>query len=301
MIGHRTSPPSGPTGPGWILGSALALGLLLVAHTADAYCRSTTCTGTCARDADGCKTEGHPLYWTSMCVGFSIQEDGSEWIPFSEVERVIAESFVAWSDLPCTDGNATIAFSRAADVACHQAEYNLDGANANIVMFQDHKWDYTGPNNTLAKTTVTYDNETGEILDADIEMNHAFNEYTTSDDYVVYDLQAILTHEIGHLIGLDHSPYLSATMEAGYQQGSTDERFLDQDDVDGVCAVYPPGRDAVCDTRPKGGFTGECTTSGSGEEEDGGCSVARAAPPQSRLALLALASLLCGAVLRRRR
>lgn len=271
---------------------ALAAGVLCGAATdAHAYCRSTTCSGECAPDENGCKTMGEPLYWASMCVGFSIQEDGSVNIPFPEIERVVEASFVTWSDLECQTGLSTLAFSRLADVACHQAEYNKGDANANAVMFQDYRWQYTDENNTLAKTTVTYDNDTGEILDADIEMNHAFNAYTTGDVDVQYDLQSILTHEIGHLIGLDHSPDFYATMTPWYDQGSVELRSLETDDVAGVCGVYPPERAAQCLPTPRGGLGDECAAA-PGDGEDDGCSCATVATPRSAAGALAAAAIM---------
>ena len=56
------------------------------------------------------------------------------------------------------------------------------------------------------------------------------------------DAGSILTHEAGHMLGLDHpSDQPSATMYAFYSRGSTALRVLDADDVDGVCTVYPAG------------------------------------------------------------
>lgn len=266
---------------------------LTLSGDANAFCRSTTCSGTCQRDADGCKTEGEPLYWASYCVGFSLQESGSEHIDFSTFEQIAAESFVAWSEVDCGGDVSTIAFTRLDDVTCHQAEYDPSGTNANVVMFQDHKWDYKGVDNTLAKTTVTYDTATGEILDADIELNHAFNELTVGDDDVVYDLQSILTHEIGHFIGFDHTLAAGATMNAGYDPGSTNQRDLDADDLEGLCSVYPPGRDAVCQPEPRGGFSAECSL-GPDDTAEEGCA---AAPRTSfdHLSLWPLALVLCSA------
>ncbi len=278
--------------------AALALaGTLLVALPTAAYCRSTTCSGVCLRDEDGCKTSGHPLYWASLCVGFSLQREGTAHIPFDEVERVVAESFVAWSDLDCGGGTASIMFQQLASVACHKAEYNPDGANANIILFQDNRWDYSGIDNNLAKTTVSYNADTGQILDADIELNHAFNEYTTGDEDVIYDLQSILTHEIGHLLGLDHTLNSFATMFSGYQEGSIEPRTLDDDDIAGLCAIYPPGRPGVCDSTPRGGLGNECSAE---PVEDDGCSTATAAP-RHRGWLAASAAVLAAALLARRR
>jgi hypothetical protein len=226
--------------------------------TAEAYCRSTTCTGDCPRDADGCKTSGEKLYWKGGCVGFSLQENGSVHIPMKYIEQVAQKSFVAWTELDCPDGLSTISFSELDPVACHEAEYNSGGTNANAIIFQDYKWKYTSVDNTLAKTTVTFDADTGEILDSDIEVNHANNNFTINDDVVEYDLQSVLTHEIGHFIGLDHSPDFTATMYAGYEPGTIDQRTLEQDDVDAACAVYPPSRQVSCDPTPKGGLGDQC-------------------------------------------
>ena len=261
-----------------VLCAALAAVGTLTANAAEAFCRSTTCVGECARDADGCKTAGLPLFWTSSCVGFSLSRRGSEHIPLSVIREVMQRSVVAWTDIACgSSGTASLAFTALKDVTCDKAEFNPGGANANVVLFQDTKWSYTSLDNTLAKTTVTYDTDTGEILDADLEFNHAFNEFTTGDDVVLYDLQSIATHEFGHFIGLDHTPDFLATMFAGYSEGSTDIRTIEPDDEDAICSVYPPDRVSRCDPQPKGGFTTTCSTSG--EEE--GCAVTSPGPTQT--------------------
>lgn len=255
---------------------ASLLVLLLASPEAQAFCRSTTCTGSCDRDLQGCKLSGHPLAWPGLCVGFSLQKDGTTNLPMEQVRPVIEDAFVAWSDLDCAKGKASIAFSELADVSCHASEFNKDGANANIVLFQDTKWRFHGEGDTLAKTTVTFDAGSGDILDADLEINFAFNELTVGDDHVVYDLRSIVTHEIGHFIGIDHSDDIDATMYAGYDEGSTEIRSLEVDDITAACTVYPPNRGGECKTTPRGGLGDAC----GGEPIDmsagpeGGCALA---------------------------
>jgi MYXO-CTERM domain-containing protein len=278
------------------LGAALSLG----AAPAAAYCRSTTCAGDCPRDADGCKTTGHPLAWPGVCVGVSLQRDGSVNLPMSDVRPAVEASFVAWSDLDCGAGPASIAFSELDDVSCRRAEYNDEGPNANVILFQDTQWRYQGSDNTLAKTTVTFDADTGAILDADIEINHAYNEFTVGDDPVVYDLRSIVTHELGHLLGLDHTPDLEATMNAVYDEGSTSQRSLAPDDLAGLCAAYPPGRGGACDPTPRNGLGDAC---GGGKDDDGGGGGCAVVPGEGggAGALLASILLLLPALRRRRR
>lgn len=281
---------------------ALGAALLLGAAPAAAFCRSTTCTGDCTRDDSGCKTTGQPLAWPGVCVGFSLQKDGTVNLAMEDVRAAIEQAFATWSDLPCDAGPASIAFSELDDVSCHATEYNSGGPNANIILFQDFKWRYHGPDDTLAKTTVTFDAGDGTILDADIEVNHAYNEFTLGDDHVVYDLQSVITHEIGHFLGLDHSPDFSATMYAGYDEGSVEQRTLELDDVEGICAIYPPGRSGKCDPKPKNGLGDAC---GQEHEDDGsgggkGCAAAGSASADAAGALFLLSGMFLHARRRRR-
>lgn len=280
-----------------LLALTLGAALLLGAAPASAFCRSTTCTGgDCPRDENECKTTGAPLSWPGVCVGFSLQRDGTANLEMDAVRQVIERSFVTWTDIPCSDGsgNASIAFSARDDVGCRHSEYNESGANANVILFQDDKWRYHGPNDTLAKTTVTFDSDDGTILDADIEVNHAYNEFTIGDDAVVYDLESVLTHEIGHFLGLDHTPDIFATMYAGYDEGSIEQRTLELDDVDALCAVYPPNRSGDCDPTPRGGLGNECLqehTDDEEAEESGGCALAGSPRANATAALLLVSGL----------
>jgi hypothetical protein len=252
------------------LGPLVAAALLAsTPDSAQALCRSTSCTGECERDFDGCKTTGAPLYWPGLCVGVALNAQASEHIPFDVFQAVARRSIAAWSSLECPQGEATIAFVEQGPVSCHTAEYDPSGPNANLVLFQDTKWNYKSADNTLAKTTVTYDTVSGVILDADIELNHAYNELTVSDETIVYDLESILTHEFGHFIGLDHTLDFEATMNAAYDPGTKELRTLEQDDIAGACAVYPPGRAAVCDPTPRGGLADACKDA----PEESGCAV----------------------------
>jgi hypothetical protein len=271
--------------PSLLLGAAL----LASAAPASAFCRSTSCTGDCPRDDDGCKTTGAPLSWPGVCVGFSLQKDGTQNLDMEAVRRVLEDSFAAWSDRACQGGSASIAFAELDDVSCHATEYNPHGPNANLILFQDNRWTYHGPNDTLAKTTVTFDNGSGEIFDADIEVNHAYNEFTIGDDNVVYDLQSVLTHEIGHFIGIDHAADFDATMYAGYDEGTTSLRTLESDDIDALCTVYPAGRAGKCDPTPRGGLGDACGQEHADDGTSKGCSFgARGEAPGGAIALLLL-------------
>jgi hypothetical protein len=91
-------------------------------------------------------------------------------------------------------------------------------------------------------TTRTCPNEVC-IGDADIEFNTNYNFYTPSysrppDGY--FDLQTVATHEIGHLIGLDHSGLANAVMYPYGDSGTGGIKYsLAIDDVIGSGVLYP--------------------------------------------------------------
>ena len=202
------------------------------------------------------------------------------------------KAFFAWTEVECSPGKrSSLAFKQTADASCRKSEYRKDGANVNVIFFRDNEWLHKDVDNTLAKTTVTFNANTGEILDADMEVNTAHNEVTVSDAKPAYDLQSIMTHEVGHFLGLAHSPFPEATMFASYEPGMTEQRTLSNDDVAAVCAAYPPDRAATCDTTPRGGLDLACAAAPADED---GCSYGRSAPGTFAFGLLAIALGLVG-------
>ena len=55
------------------------------------------------------------------------------------------------------------------------------------------------------------------------------------------DIQNTLTHEIGHVIGLDHAPDEDSTMFASAPSGETTKRILDEGTQKALCEIYPRG------------------------------------------------------------
>ncbi len=148
-------------------------------------------------------------------------------------------------------------------------------------------------------TTLTFINNPdsdryGEIVDADIEFNGV--RFAISVDgqseapagRCESDLANTFTHEFGHLLGLNHTcllpgdpsqlndagaavplcndtlpdEILEATMHPSQVCGETKKASLEQDDIRGVCEVYPADADAPsCEKVDLGGDKGWCTVS----------------------------------------
>ncbi|NUP12259.1 MAG: matrixin family metalloprotease [Polyangiaceae bacterium] len=265
-----------------------------VSSTAGAYCRTSSCEdGVGALCFPSQPSDcGIPLFWPSRCVGYSLQKDASAQVDLNTASNVAAQAFAAWSDADCGGGtHPAIEAQDLGPVTCDKVEYNQQEENANVIVFRDASWPH--PSSALALTTVTYALETGEIRDADIELNSANAVFTTGDENVQVDLLSILTHEAGHFLGLSHAPSSDATMFADYPPMSTALRTLDADDINGICAIYPADGGAACNPTPKNGMGDECAdgTTGGDDDEGGsdGCSVSESTHSSGWIALLGAA------------
>jgi hypothetical protein len=271
-----------------IFAASGALATLVVSAPAGAYCRTKACDTEpsygdvwdeepqpteCVRNAQGCYEQGAPLFWPSSCLSFAVQRAGSKTseIDYETADAIIEASFLKWNTVDCGSGPPSFRFVNKGAVDCRKAEYNQEAGNANIFMFRDDDWPYTNQIDTLALTTVTYNVETAEIYDSDVEVNTADAPFSTTDeppDDEHADFEAVITHEIGHFLGLAHSEVNAATMRAiGYQLGTTGLRTLAPDDIEGVCQIYPPDEKIGSECAPRHGFTGECG------EVDEGCTL----------------------------
>ena len=229
---------------------AALLSLLLVllgTAPAQAFCRSTTCnpkTDNCQLDEIGCKQVGQPLWWRSSCVGLSLNDRITGNFDRDALDAALGRALRRWSNLSCGDGTASFSFGRQGTVSCGVGQ-SKEGPNANVLFFRDDGWPYPGQYDTLGYTTVHFIVSTGEIIGADIEINTGKNYITVGDDNVQNDFESIITHELGHALGLSHSHDDEAAMRPSYDLGDTSMRLLGQDDVSGACDIYPPGRAAT--------------------------------------------------------
>jgi len=90
-----------------------------------------------------------------------------------------------------------------------------------------------------ATTRIFYD-QRGFITEADLALN-PFVQFSTDGTFGTYDLQSTITHEIGHLLGLEHSTLLGSSMfERAGRNGSTGfaGRGLSRDDIAAVRSIY---------------------------------------------------------------
>ncbi|MBI4481476.1 MAG: matrixin family metalloprotease [Acidobacteria bacterium] len=147
----------------------------------------------------------------------------------SDVREAMRDSYRIWQDLP----TSLARFNFQSD----SAETKTKNDNINLITFTDS--DLFQGNNALA-IALTFSTTAGEIVESDIGFNP--NQlFSTNGDGDRFDIQAVATHEVGHLLGLDHSPILAATMFPTVGRGKLLPRTLSTDDVIGASIQNPDG------------------------------------------------------------
>jgi len=210
----------------------------------------------------------------------------------------------AWShsDIACTGMIISMTRNEAAT-----ATVGHDGKN--VLVFRQDNWcqqasptDPTPPcypTNAMAVTTLFKRISTGEIVDADMEINAVSFTWAdlvadpTQASSGAVDFQNTVTHEMGHVIGLTHSCWTSAdgpaplmdntgnpelacsdsnlpasvtdaTMYPAVATSDVERRTLTPDDQQGACDIYPSSK-AICGVSSDGG----CSMGGPAESGSG--------------------------------
>ena len=225
---------------------------------------------------------GNSLYWESGCVFVTPDSAGTKFLPGDLELEVIADSVATWNEATASCSYMNLSLDKPRKV-----EVGRD--NVNVIKFRDVSWcrPATGDDpprchadSAAGLTTAVYVDDArsdrdGAIVDADIELNGvnfgiSVNGETTSTAGCRAELQNTLTHELGHLLGLEHPCRVSgdpprvdhtgaavplcstvmndqaiteATMFNFQDCGETKKATLDADDINAICTIYPIAQD----------------------------------------------------------
>lgn len=230
--------------------------------SASAYCALNTCKDiteseaeqsldlepyTCER-TDGCISEGKQLFWDSNCLTFGVSGVNTKSLGLSpdEFEAIVEDSFKVWEGVKCSNGkHPGLKVQSVGEVETNGDFFCEEEPRANLSVWSlVTRWERSS--NALGYTSSTHNRKDGEVFDADVELNlNKIANETAPEDYAVV-LGKIVTHEAGHFLGLAHSQDEEAVMYASYDTFDLFTRELNQDDIDGICDLYPPDDDLKC-------------------------------------------------------
>jgi len=241
---------------------------------------------------------GNPVFWRESCVPVTIYLNGFDdrtkvpangGLDVAAIVKSITAAAHAWSTdaVSCSaagDGPSIEIVPTLAPLDAKPPPVGYDARN--IIVFRTTDW-LLQDSDALAHTNVIPSNDDGHILDADIEINAATpgQVWLSLDPGVVpppdpphqtegtryFDLQAVLTHEFGHLLGLMHACYRSvdgpqlrdaetgdlipncvqgmdttSVMDPTIEPAQSLQRTLFDDDDSAACTIYAPLRSATC-------------------------------------------------------
>jgi hypothetical protein len=243
---------------------------------------------------------GNPLYWESGCVFLTIDSDGTKEIAGDAEFPIIDQCIATWND-----DTASCSYLQVMDAG--KASVEVNGKDyTNVLKFRDTSWCRPATADDPAKcysdssagiTTVTYVDDggtrDGAIVDADIEITGKIfsisaNGMTLGTTGCNAELANTLTHELGHLHGLEHTclasgdpprtdgdgkpvPSCSATSDPKITEatmypfqdcGETKKETLEPDDIAAICAIYPTADDPHTCSPVNGGSSGCHSTRG---------------------------------------
>jgi MYXO-CTERM domain-containing protein len=300
-------------------GPLAALLFLLLPASASAWCPTLTEGPPQPTDFSTCAPmlDRHTLFWRERCTSISFSSTApSTALSTAQLTAVLRRSLDQWQTADCGSGVTTgldVAILTETN-ACSVATHHTSGRNVHSLVFIDDAevWSRVREHDprAFAVTYVWHDRGTGEILDADIELNEARGDLQDCPDTGCdgcppegcgaasggpVDLGNVLTHELGHYFGISHTTadHREATMFAQAPFGEIIKRTLDPDDIDAICSTYPAGAfTESCDPAPMGGLGLDC--------QAGGCGCAAPGAGRTR-AELSVGLLLLGLFIARRR
>ena len=202
--------------------------------------------------------------WKQQPIGYFISDRPGNGVTAMDLLAATERATATWSGVP----SASVRFAFQA-MTTAPAE-GIDGKT--VLGFIDRP----DLDRVLGSTSFMIDTATGEIAEADIFFNSRFAFSVAPNGQADrVDLESIVLHELGHLLGLGHSAIGeternssggrrvigsgSVMFPVAMTAGATADRALQADDIAGISDLYPAGQ--ILDT---GGIVGRVTKNGHG-------------------------------------
>jgi len=188
-------------------------------------------------------TDGKLIRWNKASIRYHMTDS----IKGTQYVKTIKNGFERWNDKLAPKLRLEMSPKASDDTVGFDKKSTK---NTNLVHLMESDW--PSYPEALAITVTTYDQKTGEILDSDILLNGEYyhwnrpNEFTEKSSSVgtgrplVYSMESVVLHEVGHLLGLEHSQDKHAVMYRTLTTKWQSKMALHQDDLLGLHTLYPP-------------------------------------------------------------
>lgn len=198
-----------------------------------------------------------PAATINLALSSSLSAPQTNIKPGSDVVGALRRALAHWSEA------ANIRFVETASNAQSISTAGTSGDGVSLITVAhtpENTAPFAGASGEMAGRTRVFFTETGSITEADIVLNPR-QQFSSDGTPGTFDLEATFTHEIGHLLGLEHSGAIGSSMQPRqgkngiYTVAAWTPRSLSEDDRSGVRSIYGlrPGTDV------RGAITGTIT------------------------------------------
>ena len=177
---------------------------------------------------------GNAVRWYQRSIAMHVDPALEAMLPAGQVRAALGMASDAWRGI----GDAPeIVIAAGAPKA-----YDRNARNNGVYLLRE--WPFAA--DQLAVTVLTY-STTGQILGMDVLVNGSKRFELLSEEQSAlgadaHDFAAVMTHELGHVLGLDEDhDDETATMWPFIRKGEVHQRTLSQDDEAGVTEAYATG------------------------------------------------------------
>jgi predicted Zn-dependent protease len=163
---------------------------------------------------------GSVVHWSRAAITVGIDPAaGSSMVAAADVIRALALAAQTWNQVRAGQPALDLAKGGSPDVS---------------VRFCRGRWH--GDTIDLGRSRFTASLRDGTVTAGLVEINECDHRFATPEQRTGYDLQAVLTHELGHVLGLGHSDNASAIMYP--TGGGTSVRAPHVEDQTALALIY---------------------------------------------------------------
>jgi predicted Zn-dependent protease len=175
-------------------------------------------------DTEVLKTSsGSPVHWTRAQISLALQTTApSRTAPQDAVERAIQRAADTWNAVGSGQPHFYISLGGDADV---------------VIAFCRGRW--LGETIDLGRSQFTASLRDGSVSSATVEINECDHSFSSSDTIGAdrFNLQSVITHELGHVLGLGHNNDSNAVMHPNGREGAQVRR-PNADDQTALALLY---------------------------------------------------------------
>ena len=219
-----------------VIAAAIAAAMVTISPALQAYLKLGVTAGNSVIGID----------WRGRTIAYRVTNRDANGVTANQLQAAIARSFETWGQPEHVSLSTQFA-------GFTTLEPNSDDGQ-NVLGFQSRP----DLDRTLGATNFQINNTTGALISADVFLNTNFQwSVASGGETSRFDVESIMTHEIGHLLGLGHSAIGETRVNPGggrtvlgkravmfpiaYGSGSIEDRTIEADDIAGITDIYGGG------------------------------------------------------------